>query len=1029
MAEEGFKRKLTAILSADVAGYSRLMAEDETATVKTLEIYREIMFTLIKQHRGRVIDSPGDNLLAEFSSVVDAVQCAVAMQKEFQARNAELPENRRMEFRIGVNLGDVIEEGERIYGDGVNIAARLEALADPGGICVSKTAFDHIESKLPLGYEYLGEQEVKNIPKPVGAYRVLMEPRVTVAEEIEKKKAVPVWQRKSILAGGVALVLVVIALAVWNFYFRPSIEPASVERMAFPLPDEPSIAVLPFANMSGDPQQEYFSDGLTGDIITNLSMVPRLFVIARTSTFTYKGNVVKVQQVAEELGVRYVLEGSVQKSGERIRISAQLIDALTGRLLWAERYDRELEDYFALQDEIIMKIMSAIQVKLTRGESARLGKKETDNLEAYIKVLQASEYFSRRNKEGNIQARKLAEEAIALDPEYPRPYALLGAISHVDVFLGLSKSPRKSLQQAVELHQKALAIDESHPHANSALAMVYAMQRQHEKSLAQAERAVALNPNMPHPNVMLGGALFRLGRYEEAIQYGEKAIRLDPKGLDFYFIHLGIAYCFAGRYEEAIAAVKKAIERAPNSALWHLDLAAIYSMAGREEEARAAAAEVLRLDPKFSLEHYGKANNWRKAEKEPWFEALRKAGMPEKPPLPLPDKPSIAVLPFVNMSGDPKQEYFSDGLTENVITGLSKTPKLFVIARNSTSTYKGKPTKVQKVGRELGVRYVLEGSVQKSVDRVRITAQLVDAKSGNHIWAERYDRDLRDIFAVQDDITMKVITELRVKLTAGEQARLRAKGTENLQAYLKYLKAREYFHRFNPEDNTRALKILKEVIAMDPRYPSPYVTLAYTHLMDASYRPSESPKQSFGNAMKLAQKALAMDQNDPEAHRLLGFIYMVARQHDKAIAEGEKTLKLDPNSADGHVRLGQILNVAGKPEEAITSMKRGIRLNPFPPNWYLHSLASAYRNAGRYEEAIRAGKKAIEIEPKDLHARLHIAASYSLLDRLEEASAAAKEILQINSKFSLVHYAKILPYKNQEDTERFIAALRKAGLK
>jgi adenylate cyclase len=254
MAEEKFKRKLTAILSADVAGYSRLMAEDESATVKTLETYREVMSTLIVQHRGRVIDSPGDNVLAEFSSVVDAVQCAVAVQKEFQARNAELPEKRRMEFRIGVNLGDVIEEAERIYGDGVNIAARLEALADPGGICVSKTAFDHIESKLPLGYEYLGEQEVKNMPKPVGAYRVLMEPRVTVAEEIEKVKAVPVWQRKTILTAGVVLVLVVIAALIWNFYFRPPpIEPASVEKMALPLPVcylLPTSAVTPIRSIS-----------------------------------------------------------------------------------------------------------------------------------------------------------------------------------------------------------------------------------------------------------------------------------------------------------------------------------------------------------------------------------------------------------------------------------------------------------------------------------------------------------------------------------------------------------------------------------------------------------------------------------------------------------------------------------------------------------------------------------------------------------------------------------------------------------
>ncbi len=369
MATKDFKRKLSAIFSADVAGYSRLMGQDEAATVSTIETYREVMSTLIKQHRGRVVDSPGDNLLAEFASVVDAVQCGVAVQNEFQARNAEIPENRIMEFRIGINLGDVIEEGDRIYGDGVNIAARLEALADPGGICISKTAFDHIETKLPLGYEYLGDQTVKNIAKPVGAYRVLMEPRITVAGE--KEKIVPFWRKKAILAGGVALVVVVIVAVIWNFYFRPPpMEVASVEKMAYPLPVEPSIAVLPFDNMSGDPDQEYLADGITENIIVALSNIHNMFVIARNSTFAYKGKAVKIQRVAEELGVRYVLEGSIQKTEDRVRITAQLIDAITGKHLWAERYDSDLKDLFALQDEITMKIITALRVKLTEGEEA-----------------------------------------------------------------------------------------------------------------------------------------------------------------------------------------------------------------------------------------------------------------------------------------------------------------------------------------------------------------------------------------------------------------------------------------------------------------------------------------------------------------------------------------------------------------------------------------------------------------------------------------------------------------------------------
>ncbi|MGD9414063.1 MAG: adenylate/guanylate cyclase domain-containing protein, partial [Desulfobacterales bacterium] len=338
MTQEGFKRKLAAILSADAVGYSRLMAEDETATVKTMASYREIMSSLIKQHRGRVVDSPGDNVLAEFSSVVDAVQCAVAMQNEFQARNGKLPENRRMEFRIGINLGDVIDEEDRLYGDGVNIAARLESMADPGGICVSKTAFDQIETKLPLGYEYLGEQSVKNIPKPVGAYRVLMKPDAA-GKVIGEKRFLGRFSRKTAGAAIIILVIVAIGLVSWNIYLQQpeKVESASVDQMAYPLPERPSIAVLPFDNLSNDSQQEYFSDGLTEEIITALSKMPKIFVIARESVFTYKGKPVEIKQVAEELGIQYVLKGSIRKSGDKIRITTQFIDALSGRHLWAER--------------------------------------------------------------------------------------------------------------------------------------------------------------------------------------------------------------------------------------------------------------------------------------------------------------------------------------------------------------------------------------------------------------------------------------------------------------------------------------------------------------------------------------------------------------------------------------------------------------------------------------------------------------------------------------------------------------------
>jgi len=573
MATQDFKRKLTAILSADVEGYSRLMGEDEEATVRTITAYREVMTTLIKQHSGKVVDSPGDNLLAEFASVVDAVQCAVAVQKEISARNTELPENRKMKFRIGINLGDVIQEGDRIYGDGVNIAARLEGLAEPGGICISKTAFEHIESKLPYGYEFLGDQTVKNISKPVGAYQVLMEPRVTVRGKLEEEKLAPV-RRMPILVGVVVVLVLAVAVGIWQFYMqRPSVEPASVEKMAYQLPEKPSIAVLPFSNLSGDPEQEYFSDGLTEEIISALGSVPKLFVISRNSTFTYKGKPVKVQQVSEELGVRYVLEGSVRKDGDKIRITAQLVDALTGHHLWAKRYDRNLEDIFTVQDEITKNIITAMQVKLTEGEQIRATAKGTNNLEAYLKYLQANEYHQRLNPESNALAKQLAEEAVALDPEYAWAYYALGRSHQLDVWLRVSKSPKQSLAKAMELLQKAIVLDDTFAEAHGRLGFLYSMIRQYDKSIAEAEKAVALNPNSATAHFYLGKVLIFDGRWEESIPEYKKAIRLNPIPPNAYLWSLGLSYCWTGQCEEAITWCEKAVRQEPNSLLARMMMA------------------------------------------------------------------------------------------------------------------------------------------------------------------------------------------------------------------------------------------------------------------------------------------------------------------------------------------------------------------------------------------------------------------------------------------------------------------------
>jgi len=686
MTTQEVKRKLTAILNADVKGYSRLMGVDEKGTVRTLNAYKEVMTGLIQHYHGRVVDAPGDNVLAEFGSVVDAVECAVEIQKGLKARNADLPENRRMEFRIGVNLGDVIEDGEQILGDGVNIAARLESLSEVGGICISGTAFDHVKNKLNLGYKYLGEQTVKNILEPVRVYRVLMEPDA-VGKVIGEKKGKPRQWQMATIGLVIVLIVVVAAVVIWKLYTpsapqpevtskdkitapqpekpsatiptapapsvetapkekvtppspekvskptpppAPKVEVASKDKMALPLPDKPSIAVLPFTNMSGEKELEYFCDGLTEGIINGLSKSDRIFVIARNSTFTYKGKPVKVKQVAEEMGVRYVIEGSVQQERNRVRITVQLIDALSGRHLFSERYDRDLKDILNLQDEITMKVMTAVQVKLTVGEGARLHEKGTKNLDAYLKALEAREYKGAAfNKERVEKAMQLLEEAIALDPEYPYAYSILST-AHFDlVVLGASESPRESLQRAIELGKKAITLDESNPATHANLAFPYLAVREYDKAISEAEKAVSLSPNSALGYWALGTALFAAGRPQEAIPMLQKSLRLSP--IPIHSQVLGVlanSYRNLSQYEEAIATYKKMLQiYGPDHLLAHLDLAVTYAWMDREKEARAEGAEVLRIDPKFTVERYLRGLAAPQSYKDRIAEALRKAGL------------------------------------------------------------------------------------------------------------------------------------------------------------------------------------------------------------------------------------------------------------------------------------------------------------------------------------------------------------------------------------------------------------------
>ena len=574
------ERKLAAIFSTDVKDYSRLMGDDEEATIQTLKTYREVMTRLIEQHHGRVVDSPGDNLLAEFASAVDAVKSAVAIQQELKTRNAELDAHRRMEFRIGLNVGDVIVDEGRLYGDGVNIAARLEGLADPGGICLSGTIYDQIANKVDFPCVYQGEQAVKNIADPVRVYKV----------ELDTETLTPTVNEE------------------------PPVE--------LPLPDKPSIAVLPFTNMSNDPEQEYFSDGITEDLITDLSKISGLFVIARNSTFTYKGQAVDVSDVSRKLGVRYVVEGSVRKLGTRVRITAQLVDARTGGHLWADRYDRELTDLFTLEEEVRQKIVLALKVTLTPEEQARFRRAPTTSLEAYDAYLRGMAALWRFARESTIQARTHFEQAITADTEYAAASAALALTHMFDAVWQWSADRAESVAQAATFAQRAVVLNAELSLPHSILGMVYVWKQQLEQGIAEGRTAIQLDPNDAHAYGFLAETLNFADRAEEAHELAQHALRLNPHDAFLSYV-CGNALWWLGRHEEARGALERSRALAPDLPSAYAVLAQVYSELGRYEDARAVWAERLRLVPHTSLSQ----SVFTPARIERMAANLRKAGL------------------------------------------------------------------------------------------------------------------------------------------------------------------------------------------------------------------------------------------------------------------------------------------------------------------------------------------------------------------------------------------------------------------
>lgn len=625
------ERKLRAIFSADVKGYSVLMANDDASTIQTLKDYREIMSRIIVKQHGRVVDAVGDNMLAEFESAVAAVQSAVQIQNKLKKKNADLPSDKQLIFRIGINIGDIIEDDKNLYGDGVNIAARIESIAEPGGICISRGVYDQVKKLLKLNYEYIGEHSVKNISEPVRVYKISIHsnfPRkVTPNNKIKMKNMM--YISIGVLC---CFVFVILGGLYWNYFYLPvsgNVDPKS--SLNFDLPKGPSIAVLPFDNMTGDKEQEVFCDGITENIIFALSHVKGLFVIASNSSFSYKGKSIKVQQIGRELAVQYLIDGSIQIFENNIRIIAQLIDTNTGHNIWSEIYNRPLKNLFKTQDEIIIQICEAMQINITEGETVRNRFKGINDINVGVKLLKAiSKLRYGYSRDNVLSGLNDIQEVIEINPNIPQAYVLSAAYNLFAIQWRLCEQPLFCFGRATESIKKAFTLDEENSDSHMIAAYLLLLKKEHEKAINEMKIAISINPNNGDAYAGLGFILSYAGRPKEGISLIEKAIQIDPLPPIMYLYQLGVAHYESQEYEKGLKIFKKVLYKNKDHFATHVRMAASYATLGNLEEAKKSASEVLRVKPDFTINSFvGKKPYKNTEDRKRHWNNLSLSGLPE----------------------------------------------------------------------------------------------------------------------------------------------------------------------------------------------------------------------------------------------------------------------------------------------------------------------------------------------------------------------------------------------------------------
>ena len=1030
--QDGITERVAAILAADAVGYSRLMADDEKATIAALDRARAVFAEHVEGNHGRVVDTAGDSVLAVFETTGGAVRASMAIQEGLAALNQGVPEARQMLFRIGVHLGDIHEKADgTVYGDGVNVAARLEALSEPGEVTISDAVRGSVRDRLDIGFQDLGAHEGKNLSEPVRAYRLLPEGVEAPPVSAGSRKRLPA-------IAAVAAVIALAGVAWWQMQAPEGVVETAEGEPEDPIlaiPTGPSIAVLPFDNLGGDPEQDFFADGLAEDILTRLSRFSDLRVISRNSSFQFRGDAIDLREIGQRLDARYVLEGSVRAADARLKVTAQLIDTADDRHVWAESFERDLDSaaIFDIQDDITEKVVAAIagsQGVISRQLGAPLANATAASLETYECFLLTQAYQRNPAAESHDRAVQCLRSANQREPTNANIWANLALLYHDTLFGYSALGLEDPLAEAEAAARKALELDAGSHRAHEVLAWISFLNRDVAGYQDNKSFVISLNPNNPEMLMEFAWRECMIGEWDLGLSLVAKAELLNPLSARWAY---GICSAWNAyrlkNYDDVAPAVKEWNQ--PDNFWPQIAQAAACGQAGRTVCATEAVANAKTFYPGIETAIEQELENVLYAQPDfisHIMDGLEKAGLFDEPEPP--SRPVIAVLPFDNMSGDPEQEYFGDGITEDIITRLAQFPDILVLGRNTTFQFKGEAVDVKEIGARLEADYVVEGSIRRAGETVRVTAQLLDVESGGHVWAETYDRTLdpANLFAMQDEITEAVASRIgdpHGAIGRAEFQRSARQAPESLSSYECILRFFEFQRHFNAETHRVARACLEDVVEAEPGYGEAWALLGNAYHNEINFGFNASAESSLARAIEFMERGIAIDPGSGTAHVHLAWALLTNDNPERALREAEEALRLDPNNVEVIATAGIVFSNTGEYERTEEIMAKVTLLNPNYPAWMNWNMAKVNLARGNYADAVA------RLEMTQMAwwywTKAFLAGAHCANGDIERGQEALDAALQANPDLAEAYWPEVYYFNKRPEVRPMIDALT-AGL-